>query len=125
MQTELALDDIVETEVTRITDFGAFVKINGRGLGLIHISQVSDTFVKNINEHLKVGDKVKARIIKLGPGRKVDLSLKTKKGSAKKGSASFSAAKKKSPYIERRTGQTGFKASDLEEKLEKFLQKSR
>ena len=95
MQTTLKVGDIVEAEVSRITEFGAFVKINGRDTGLIHISQISGDFVKDVNQHLKVGDKVKARVIKVGPGKKIDLSLKKS---------------------------TGFKSSDFEEKLEKFLQ---
>ena len=76
MNISFKIDDIVEAEVTKITDFGAFVRINGRALGLIHISQVAKSYVKDINQHLKVGDKVKARVIKCGPGKKIDLSLK-------------------------------------------------
>ena len=94
MQATLKIGDIVEAEVSRITEFGAFVKINGRDTGLIHISQISENFVKDVNQHLKVGDKVKARVIKVGPGKKIDLSLKKS---------------------------AGFKSSDFEEKLNRFL----
>lgn len=106
MQAELKVGDMLEAEVTRITGFGAFVKINEGDLGLIHISQISDDFVKDVNQHLKVGDKVKARVIKLGPGKKIDLSLKR---------ASYSRVQKNN---------TGFKSSDFEEKLKKFLKQS-
>jgi len=99
METELNLGDIVEAEITRIADFGAFVKINGRNSGLIHISQISDSFVKDVNKYLKVGDRVKARVIKLGPGNKIDLSLR----------------------LREKGGPTAFKSSDFEEKLKKFL----
>lgn len=106
MIAELNVGDIVEAKVTKITDFGAFVKINGRNRGLIHISQVSNDFVKDINKYLKVGDEVKARIIKLGPGNKIDLTLK----------------KPKSDRPQKKDKSSGFKSSDFEEKLNKFLQ---
>ena len=105
METALKVGDIVEAEVTKITNFGAFVKINNRESGLIHISQISANFVKDINEHLKIGDKVKARVIKVGPGKKVDLSLK--------GPATVSTK-----------NNSKFKSSDFEDKLRKFLQQS-
>jgi S1 RNA binding domain protein len=106
MIKEFKIGEIVEAEVTKVTDFGAFVKINGQGPGLIHISQISDSFVKDINQYLKVGDKVKARVIKLGPGRKVDLSLK------------------RFPAASAQKDNSGFKSSDFEEKLKKFLRQS-
>ncbi len=106
METNLRIGDIVEAEVTKITGFGAFVKIFGQTPGLIHISQVSDSFVKDVNEYLKIGDKVKARVIKFGPGNKIDLSLKR---------PSVARAQKNN---------SGFKSSDFEEKLKGFLQQS-
>ena len=117
MQAELKIGDIVEAEVSKITEFGAFVKINGRHLGLIHISQISDSFVKDINEHLKIGDKLQARIIKLGPDNKIDLSLK-------KAFAPRSQRDNSGPPASRKYGQAGFKSSDFEEKLKKFLRQS-
>ncbi len=107
METAFKIGDILEAEVSKITDFGAFVKINGgKNLGLIHISQVSDDYVQDINAHLKIGDKVKARVIKLGPGKKIDLSLK------------------KPQALRVAKNNSGFKTSDFEEKLKKFLRDS-
>ena len=106
MAKEVKIGDIVEAEVTKIADFGAFVKINGSNRGLIHISQISDSFVKDVNKHLKIGDKLKARVIKLGPGKKIDLSLKRP--------SSLPAQK----------DNFGFKSSDFEEKLKRFLKES-
>jgi S1 RNA binding domain protein len=106
MRMKLRIHDIVDAEVTRITDFGAFVKINKRNVGLIHISQISTGFVKDINQHIKVGDKLKARVIKIGPGKKIDLSLR--------GPSSGRDPRNNSK----------FKSSDFEEKLKKFLENS-
>ena len=99
------IGDVVEVEVVKITDFGAFVKFAEKR-GLIHISQVADTYVKDINQHLKVGNKVKARIINIGTDGKIDLSLK----------------KDKTPPNKFESG--NFKFSDFEQKLKNFLKKS-
>lgn len=101
------IGDSVEVEVIKISDFGAFVKLPDNRRGLIHISQVSDDFVKNINDYLKVGDKVTARIKKIAEDGKIDLTLKQKENSPAQNH-----------------NDKGFKASTFEEKMEAFLKKS-
>jgi S1 RNA binding domain protein len=99
--------DLVEVAIIRITDFGAFGRLPNGKTGLIHISQVSDTFVKNINDYLKVGDKVKARILEIASDGKIQLTLKKEKDN-------FSSFPK---------GKT-FKNTSFEEKMKKFLKQS-
>ena len=48
-------------KVSGITDFGAFVDLGDKKTGLVHISEVSNTFVKDIHEILSVGDEVTER----------------------------------------------------------------
>ena len=76
------IDDVVDAEIIKIADFGAFVKFGSNKKGLIHISQVADSYVKKVGDHLKVGDKVKAKVMKISPDGKIDLTLKS--GTAKK-----------------------------------------
>ena len=65
--------------VTNVTAFGAFVDIGVHQDGLVHISQISDDFVKNPAEFLKVGQKVQATVMEVDLQRKrIALSLKTK-----------------------------------------------
>ena len=65
--------------VTNVTAFGAFVDIGVHQDGLVHISQISDDFVKNPAEFLKVGQKVQTTVMEVDLGRKrIALSLKTK-----------------------------------------------
>ena len=52
------LGDIVYGKVTNIVGYGAFVSIDDEYTGLIHISEFSDNYVKNINDFVKIGDKV-------------------------------------------------------------------
>jgi len=65
--------------VTNVTAFGAFVDIGVHQDGLVHISQLSDQFVKNPSEVLKVGQKVQATVMEVDLARKrIALSLKSK-----------------------------------------------
>jgi S1 RNA binding domain protein len=72
----IAVDSIVEGKVTGITKFGAFVDLGEKNVGLIHISQISSSYVTDINQHLKVGDTVKVRVIGTTKDGKYDLSIK-------------------------------------------------
>ena len=69
--------DVVECVVEQIMPYGAFVRIadNGRK-GMIHISELSYNFVKDINEIVKIQDKIKAKVIKIDERGRIDLSLK-------------------------------------------------
>ncbi|OFI06566.1 polyribonucleotide nucleotidyltransferase [Clostridium acetireducens DSM 10703] len=66
---------ILEGKVINITNFGAFVEVEGR-TGLVHISEISDDYVKNIRDYLKEKDKVKVKVISIDDKGKISLSIK-------------------------------------------------
>lgn len=66
----------VEGKVTGITNYGAFVDLGGGDVGLVHISQISDTYVTDIKQHLKIGDQVKVKVMGKVKEGKYDLSIK-------------------------------------------------
>ncbi|MFA6548774.1 MAG: S1 RNA-binding domain-containing protein [Candidatus Margulisiibacteriota bacterium] len=66
----------VEGKVTGIAPFGAFVELPEGKVGLVHISQVSDTYVKDISKHIKAGDIVKVKVLGVAKEGKYDLSIK-------------------------------------------------
>jgi S1 RNA binding domain protein len=68
------VNQIVEGVVKSITKFGAFVDIGGK-VGLVHISEVADGFVKEVSDYLKENDTVKVKIISINEG-KVGLSIR-------------------------------------------------
>ena len=69
--------ETVECAVEQIMPYGAFVKINKTGRkGMIHISELSYSFVKDINSVLKIGDQVQAKVIRIDERGRIDLSLK-------------------------------------------------
>ncbi|TFB21027.1 RNA-binding protein S1 [Filobacillus milosensis] len=63
-------------KVTRITNFGAFVELPDGSTGLVHISEVANKFVKDINEHLSVGDEVEVKVLNVEKDGKIGLSIK-------------------------------------------------
>ncbi|GAA0726006.1 S1 domain-containing RNA-binding protein [Clostridium malenominatum] len=71
----LKAGNILEGTVVNITGFGAFVEIEGK-TGLVHISEVSDSYVKDIRSFLKEKDKVKVKIISVDDNGKISLSMK-------------------------------------------------
>jgi polyribonucleotide nucleotidyltransferase len=62
--------------VTRLVDFGAFVEIFPGTEGLLHISEVADYRVRDINDELKLGEKVLVKVLSIEPPNKIRLSRK-------------------------------------------------
>jgi predicted RNA-binding protein with RPS1 domain len=67
---------IIEGKVTAIKPFGMFVAISETEQGLVHISQVANGFVKDINEHFSVGDTVKVKVLSIDDAGKISLSVR-------------------------------------------------
>lgn len=74
VEVEVGVD--YEGKVVRITDFGAFVNILPGKDGLVHISQIADERVENINDYLKLGDVVKVRVLEIDNSGRIRLSIK-------------------------------------------------
>ena len=72
----LEVGAIVEGKITSLTSFGAFVSLPDNKSGMVHISEVSDTFVKDIKEFLKEGQQVKVKVVCISPEGKISLSIR-------------------------------------------------
>ena len=72
----LEVGKVVEGVVTGITSFGAFIQLEKGKTGLVHISEVSNDYVKDINNYLKNQDKVKVKILSIDKDGKISLSIK-------------------------------------------------
>jgi len=78
--------DLVVASVTRVVDYGAYVKLDEYdGVeGLIHISEIASTYVKNIRVHVREGQKLVLKVLRVNPQRfQVDLSLRRVTGREK------------------------------------------
>jgi len=75
-QQAVGAGQIVEGVVTKITTYGAFVDLPDGRSGLVHISEIADTFVRDIREYLREGQTVRVKILGLNERGKLDLSVK-------------------------------------------------
>lgn len=66
----------LEGKVTGITHFGAFVDLTGGVTGLVHISEIADSYVKDVHEHLKINDMVTVKVINVDKDGKIGLSIR-------------------------------------------------
>ena len=73
---QLEVGTIVEGKVTGFTSFGAFIDLGEGKKGLVHISEVANEYVKEIGDHLTVGQEVKVKILSIGDDGKISLSIK-------------------------------------------------
>ena len=74
MQIEVGA--VLEGRVTGITGFGAFVALPDGKSGLVHISEVANTYVSDIHQFLSVGQTVRVRVLAVSPEGKISLSVK-------------------------------------------------
>ncbi len=73
---ELNVGTILEGKVTGITKFGAFVDLGEGKTGMVHISEVAPTYVKEITDHVTKDQTVKVKVISISPEGKIALSIK-------------------------------------------------
>lgn len=111
----LEAGNILEGTVVNITNFGAFVELEGGKTGLVHISEVADSFVKDIRQHLKEQDKVKVKVISIDDNGKISLSIKQAETKPKK-----SARPAEFDWVTEKKKAGG----NFEDKVSKFLKDS-
>lgn len=75
-QTNIQVGDIIDGEVVRIEQYGAFVRVADRRNGLVHISQLADEFVKNVADYVQVGDVITVKVINIDENGRISLSRK-------------------------------------------------
>lgn len=115
----------VEGKVTGIANFGAFIDLGDNKTGLVHISEVSDSYVENINEELEVGQKITVKVLSIANDGKIGLSIR--KAQAK---PTEDTSKKPTPNRERRShsksnrGQSQNKKQDFDSLMSSFLKDS-
>lgn len=78
----------VEGKITGLAKFGAFIDLGNGKTGLVHISEVSDKFVEDINEELKVGQEVTVEVLSIGNDGKIALSMRDREKEAQEKKAS-------------------------------------
>lgn len=129
---------VLEGKVTGITKFGAFIALPDGKSGMVHISEVANTYVNDIHDHLADGQTVKVRVLSVTPEGKVNLSIKNAAeprererrapGYERRAQRSEEPPQNRGRYVRvaPKDGQIAPKTADLsfENKLKQFMQES-
>ena len=73
---EIMVGSILEGNVKSITKFGAFVVLPGGRSGLVHISEISHSYVNDVKDHLQEGQEVKVKVVGIDDAGRINLSIK-------------------------------------------------
>jgi general stress protein 13 len=127
MSEKIEIGSIVTGKVTGIQPYGAFVALDENTQGLVHISEITHGYVKDINEQLKVGDEVKVKVLSIDEvAGKIGLSIR----ATEEAPVQQAAKPKKQPARKRQAaaiipdvdGQQGF--NTLKDKLQEWIDQS-
>ena len=134
----LEIGSVVEGKVTSIAKFGAFVLLPEGKSGLVHISEIANAFVSDVNEFVQVGQSVKVRVLNISEDGKINLSIKR---AEEPGAAAPARAPRPMRRTENERPREGFtprenaapragevaprsENQEFEDKLKKFMQES-
>ena len=128
----LEIGSVVEGKVTSIAKFGAFVLLPEGKSGLVHISEIANAYVSDVNEFVQVGQSVKVRVLNISDDGKINLSIKRAEEQSAAAPARSPRAPRR-PESERprenaapRMGEVAPRSEnqEFEDKLKKFMQES-
>jgi len=126
----LEVGSVLEGKVTGITKFGAFVSLPEGKSGLVHISEIANSYVSEVSEHVQLGQAVRVKILSVSPEGKINLSIKRaaapesapQAADARHGTAARRENTRRSGssgLVDPPTGDQAF-----EDRLKKFMQES-
>ena len=127
---QLQVGMVTEGKVTGITKFGAFVALPDGKSGLVHISEIANTFVNDVHDYVQDGQTVKVKVIGISPDGKINLSIKKAEEQPRperRPPRPQSQQQPRQPYgsrqpMPRANGPTG--DASFEDKLKQFMQES-
>lgn len=123
---DLTVGSIYEGKVTGITKFGAFVSLPGGKSGMVHISEIANTYVDDIHNFLQEGQTVTVKLIGIDEQNRVNLSIKKALPPPPPRPAPVRPAPFRAPAGQPRTEQSDLPRGDdvFESKLKAFMQSS-
>ncbi|RKQ29579.1 S1 domain-containing post-transcriptional regulator GSP13 [Oceanobacillus halophilus] len=120
MTNKFEAGQVLDGKVTGIQPYGAFVALDDETQGLVHISEITHGFVKDINDHLTVGDEVKVKVLNVDEEKsKVSLSIRATEEAPKKPAR---VKKVQAAPKQQDTETAGF--NTLKDKLQEWIEQS-
>ncbi|MCD7035761.1 S1 domain-containing post-transcriptional regulator GSP13 [Metabacillus sp. GX 13764] len=126
MSTKFETGNIYSGKVTGIQPYGAFVALDEETQGLVHISEIQHGFVKDINEHLKVGDEVQVKVLSIDEAAgKMSLSIRATQEAPERPEAKKQPRKRQATTTVKasQAPQEGF--NTLKDKLQEWIEQSK
>ena len=123
----LEVGSIVEGRVTGITKYGAIVALPGGKSGLVHISEVANSYVSDVHDHVQTGQTVKVRILTVGDDGRINLSIKRAEeapAEPPRQEPRRSAPRVSAPVPQRTEADGPSADQSFEDRLKKFMQDS-
>lgn len=112
LSMSVEVGNIVEGKITGLANFGAFVDLGSGKNGLVHISEVSDKYIENINQELEEGQTVKVKVISVADDGKIALSIRKAQENKEKKKAPEQPKKKAEPKRQQNNNQDNNKSFD-------------
>ncbi|RLQ96486.1 S1 domain-containing post-transcriptional regulator GSP13 [Falsibacillus albus] len=126
MATNYEVGNVLTGKVTGIQPYGAFVALDEETQGLVHISEITHGFVKDINDHLKLGDEVNVKVLSIDEEKgKISLSIRATEEAPKQENTQAKPKKARrqgSVKPAQADAPTGF--NTLKDKLEEWIEQS-
>lgn len=115
-------------KVSGITNFGAFVDLGNNKTGLVHISEVSNQYIKDINEVLSVGEDVTVKVMTIGNDGKIGLSIRKATDAPKQESRpTYKKVERREPAFvaaSKKASGSAHKSQDFDSLMSSFLKDS-
>ncbi|WP_210365743.1 S1 domain-containing post-transcriptional regulator GSP13 [Bacillus sp. REN3] len=124
MSEKFEVGSVFTGKVTGIQPYGAFVALDENTQGLVHISEITHGFVKDINEHLAVGDEVKVKVLSVDEAAgKIGLSIRaTEEAPEQTQRPKRPRSKRPAAVIQNQESTQGF--NTLKDKLQEWIDQS-
>ena len=124
MSEKIEVGSVLTGKVTGIQPYGAFVAIDENTQGLVHISEITHGFVKDINDHLKVGDEIQVKVLSVDEeAGKIGLSIRATQEAPEQPVKVKKARKRAAAIINQDDDSQGF--NTLKDKLQEWITQSK
>ncbi len=124
MSEKIEIGSVLTGKVTGIQPYGAFVAIDENTQGLVHISEITHGFVKDINDHLKVGDEIQVKVLSIDEeAGKIGLSIRATQEAPEQPVKVKKARKRAAAIINQDDDSQGF--NTLKDKLQEWITQSK
>lgn len=122
------IGSVVEGKVSGITNFGVFVDIGGT-TGMVHISEVAKSYVRDLKDYVHIGQEVKVKIISVSPEGKIGLSMKQAEAPDQRGERREKSQRSQSSPVQRGADSFEFRPKQqenlsFEDMMSRFKQSS-